>query len=164
MTTLQEYDLEFKPTNIVKGQGLCKLVTRITDVENQEEDSWQEEPTLYTQQVPYIPVVEDSYYNDLKYYLQHGTTPEHLNAKKKRVLRLKSLQYQLVHGILFRKNYDGVLLRCLEKKDVDKVLKYMHDGPTRGHFSGDTTTHKILRVMILLADIVQGCSCIFTKL
>jgi hypothetical protein len=115
MTSLQEYDLEFKPTNIIKGQGLCKLATGIIDVENQEEDGWQEEPTLYMQQVPYVPSVENYYYNDLKYYLQHGTTPDHLNAKQKRALRMKSTQYQLVHGILFRKNYDGVLLRCLEK-------------------------------------------------
>jgi hypothetical protein len=75
MKTLQEYDLEFKPANIVKGQGLCKLVTQDMGDENQEEDGWKEEPTMYTQQVPYILVVEDSYYNDLKYYLQHGTTP-----------------------------------------------------------------------------------------
>jgi hypothetical protein len=61
-------------------------------------------------------------------------------------LRLKSAQYQLVHGILFRRNYDGVLLRCLEKQDVDKVLKELHDGPARGNFAGETTTHKILRV------------------
>ena len=26
VTTLQEYDLEFKPASIVKGQGLCKLM------------------------------------------------------------------------------------------------------------------------------------------
>ena len=25
MTTLQEYDLDIKPVNIVKGQGLCQL-------------------------------------------------------------------------------------------------------------------------------------------
>jgi hypothetical protein len=49
MTTLQEYDLEFKPTNIVKGQGLCKLVTQDMGDENQEEDGWQEEPNMYTQ-------------------------------------------------------------------------------------------------------------------
>jgi hypothetical protein len=70
---------------------------------------------------------------------------DHLNAKQKRALRLKYLQYQLLHGILFRKNYDGVLLRCLERQDVDNVLKDMHDGPVGGHFSGDTTTHKVLR-------------------
>jgi hypothetical protein len=43
MTSLQEYDLEFKPANIVKGQGLCKLVTQGVDVEEQEEDGWQDE-------------------------------------------------------------------------------------------------------------------------
>ena len=26
VTALQEYDLEFKPTTIIKGQGLCKLI------------------------------------------------------------------------------------------------------------------------------------------
>jgi len=46
---------------------------------------------------------------------------------------------------LFKNNYDGVLLRCLENKYVDNVLKYMHDGSTGGHFLGDTTTHKVLR-------------------
>jgi hypothetical protein len=47
---------------------------------------------------------------------------------------------------LFRRNYDGVLLRCLEKQDADKVLKELHDGLTGGNFAGETTTHKILRV------------------
>ena len=46
--------------------------------------------------------------------------------------------------MLFRKNYDGVFLRCLEQEDA-KVVAELHDGPARGHFSGDTTTHKILR-------------------
>jgi hypothetical protein len=31
MTTLQEYDIEFKLANIVKDQGLCKLVTEGAD-------------------------------------------------------------------------------------------------------------------------------------
>jgi hypothetical protein len=100
---------------------------------------------MYTQQVPYIPAIEGSYYNNIKYYLQHGTSLGHLNDKKKRALRLKSLQYQLLHNILFRKNCDGVLLWCLEKQDVDKVLKDMHDGLAGGHFSRDMTAHKVLR-------------------
>jgi hypothetical protein len=45
------------------------LETGIIDVENQEEDGWKEEPTLYTQQVLFVPSVENLYYNDLKYYI-----------------------------------------------------------------------------------------------
>jgi hypothetical protein len=47
--------------------------------------------------------------------------------------------------VLFRKNYNGVLLRCLEKQDADKVIKEIHDGTTGEHFSRETIAHKILR-------------------
>jgi hypothetical protein len=47
--------------------------------------------------------------------------------------------------VLFHLNYDGVLLRCLEREDVDKVLKEIHGGLAGGQFAGNTTTHKIPR-------------------
>jgi len=49
MTSLQKCDLEFKPANIVKGQGLCKSVTQGDENKEQEEDGWQYEPIMYTQ-------------------------------------------------------------------------------------------------------------------
>jgi len=52
MTNLQEYDPYFKPTNIMKGQGIFKLATKDTVDEDQEEDIWKEEPMMYTQWVP----------------------------------------------------------------------------------------------------------------
>ena len=54
--------------------------------------------------------------------------------------------YQIIDGVLFRKNYDGVFLRCLEQEDASKGVKELHDGPAGGHFLGDTTAHKIIRV------------------
>jgi len=82
-------------------------------------------------------------------------TQKLLNDKQKRVLRLKFSHYQLVHGVLFRKNYDGELLQRLEKPNVDKFLKDMHDGLVGGHFLGDTTTHKILRVRYYLLTLFK---------
>eukprot|EP00253_Pinus_taeda_P022031 PITA_22031 len=43
-----------------------------------------------------------------------------------------------------RRNYDSILLRCLEKPEAQKVLQELRDGPTRGHFGVDTTAHKII--------------------
>ena len=57
---------------------------------------------------------------------------------------MKSTSYQIINEVLFRKNYDGVFLRCLEQEDAFKVVKELDDGPARGHFSVDTTTHNIL--------------------
>jgi hypothetical protein len=70
----------------------------------------------------------------MKYYLTHGSTPHYMERNKKRDLRLKLSQYHLIEGILCIKNYYGVFLRCLEKKDVDKVLSELHDGLANGNF------------------------------
>ena len=87
----------------------------------------------------------DFWYQDLAHYLQEELLLEHWSFKQRRAPRLKSASYQIVEGILVKKNYDGVLLRCLEKEDARKVMIELHDGPAGGHFFGDTTTHKILR-------------------
>eukprot|EP00253_Pinus_taeda_P002923 PITA_02923 len=87
----------------------------------------------------------ESLYADIIYYLKNGYAPAHLDHTKKRALRLKAKQYQLVNDVLFKKNYDSVLLRCLEKTESEKVLQELHNGPTGGHYAGDATTHKILR-------------------
>ena len=70
---------------------------------------------------------------------------EHWSPKQIRALHLKSASYQIIDGVLFRNNYDGVFLRCLEQEDAKKVIIKLHDGPAGGHFSGDTTAHKILK-------------------
>ena len=93
----------------------------------------------------YMPASTYSCYNDLKYYHTHGSSPNHLDAQKKWAHRLKYAQYQLIDGVLFRQNYDKVLLRCLEKEDVEHILTKLHDGPIGGHISRETTAHKVLR-------------------
>ena len=52
----------------------------------------------------------------------------------------------MIHGVLFLQNYDKVLLRCLEKDNAEHILIELHDGLANGHFSRETTAHKVLRV------------------
>ena len=40
LTTLQEYDLEIKPSKLVKGQGLCKLAAEAQDPQIEQEEGW----------------------------------------------------------------------------------------------------------------------------
>ena len=40
----------------------------------------------------------------------------------------------MINDILFWKNYDGVLFRCLEKDDAQKVFIDLHDGSVGGHY------------------------------
>ena len=117
----------------------------MTESKDNEENDWEGEAELHLMDVCPIFIAPNSWYRDLVHYLQAILLPEHWNSKQRRALHLKSTSYQIIEGILFKKNYDGVPLRCLEKEDVKKVMVDLHDGPAGGHFFGDTTAHKILR-------------------
>ena len=144
MTALQEYDLEIKPTNIVRGQGLCQLTAQSNDPENQEAD-WEQEEATPTGFFNALETAAFEWYDHIRFFLHNGFSPETLDPKKCRALRLKSAPYQLINDVLFRKNCDGVFLRFLEKDQTDDFLFQFHVGLASGHFSSDTTSHKIIR-------------------
>ena len=112
VTVLQEYDLEFKPATIIKGQGLCKLMEKI---QNNKDDDWENEAELHMINMCPIFTFSKSWYKDLIHYLQQGYLPKHWNSKQRRDFHLKLASYQIIGGVIFRKNYDGVFLRCLEQ-------------------------------------------------
>jgi hypothetical protein len=144
MEVVQEFDLDIKPSKLVKGKGLYKLEAESQDQVN-EDFGWENEMVLWCGEVSYISTGQESWYKNLTYLLHHGTCPKNLNPRERRALRLKYAQYYLESSVLFWINYDGVLLICLECEDADKVLKELHDGPTGGQFAGNTSAHKILR-------------------
>jgi hypothetical protein len=88
MTTLQEYDLEIKPTKIVRGQGLCKLVVDSENSQVSDQEGWENELEV-SNEVLYIPTPTFSWYNDIKYYLTHGSSPESLEPKKEKRFKVK---------------------------------------------------------------------------
>ena len=144
MVSFQEYDLEIKPSQVIHGLGLCKVATKSAHLLADQNDIPVDD-VLLQKEICFIPDPTSSWYIDICTYIETGSAPDHLYPNKKRAVRLKSAPYQLVNNVLFRKNADGVLLRCLEKEEFDLVLTQLHDGPAGGHFGGDTTAHKILR-------------------
>ena len=103
-------------------------------IQNDEDDDWENESKLRMVDMCPIFTAPESWYKDMIYYLQQGYLPEHWSSKKRIALRLKSASYQIIDGVLLRKNYDGVFLRCLEQEDASKVVKELHDGPPGGLF------------------------------
>ena len=89
MATLQEYDLEIKPTNIVRVQGLCQLTAQSNDTEQQHTD-WEQEEAILTVCMNAIETIESKWYDHIKFFLHNGFSPETLDPKKCRALRLKS--------------------------------------------------------------------------
>lgn len=82
---------------------------------------------------------------DMTTFLQEGRYPTGLDRDKMRNFRLQSIPYFIVDGILLRKDFNGVLLRCIEANQVSKLLNEFHDGSSSGHFSTRTTIAMIMR-------------------
>jgi hypothetical protein len=141
---LQEYDLEITPAQIVRGQGLCKLVVDSAPKQKEESDTsnlgQHDQNLICCAKNPVSP-----WYDDIRFCLEHGSAPHRLDPSKRRALRLKSTSFHLVNGILFRQIFDSVLRRCLAKDEAEKVLLELHAGEAGGHFSSDTIAHKVLR-------------------
>ena len=144
MASLQEYDLDIKPSQVIHGLGLCKVATKSAHLLGDQNDIPVDD-VLLQKEICFIPYLTSSWYTDIRTYIETGSAPDHLDPRKKRAVRLKSAPYQLINNVLFRKNADGVLLRCLEKEESDLVLTQLHDGSAGGHFGGDTTAHKKFR-------------------
>jgi hypothetical protein len=90
-------------------------------------------------------IENNEWYSDIIYYLKNLTCPDHLVEHKIRALRLKAMKYCLIEEGLGWRNPDGVILRCVDKEEVDKLVTKLHAGHCGGHFAARTTTHKILR-------------------
>eukprot|EP00253_Pinus_taeda_P012670 PITA_12670 len=138
VTSLQEYDLEIKPARIVRGQGFCRLLAGASNIQESGD-------TEHIEEINQISITNsESLYVDLIFYLKNGYAPPNLSYKNKRAIRLKAKNFIIIDDVLFRQNYDSVLLRCLEKPEAQKVLQELHDGPAGGHFGADITAHKII--------------------
>ena len=92
MVVVQELDLDIKPTKLVKGQGLCKLVAEAQDQANQD-PGWDNEIALWCGEAAYISPGPDSWYKDLAHLLHQRTCLENLNPRERRALLLKSTQF-----------------------------------------------------------------------
>ena len=58
---------------------------------------------------------------------------EHLDIKAARYLKLKATKYCLVEEQLFWKDPGGILLRCLDKSQIEGVISESHQGACGGH-------------------------------
>ena len=94
----------------------------MVEIKNYEESDRENEAKVHMINMCPIFTAPESWYRDLIHYLQQGYLPKHWSSNQRRALRLKSASYQVIEGVLFRKNYDGVLRRCLEQEDVAKVV------------------------------------------
>ena len=84
------------------------------------------------------------------YYLQNQKCPDRLDNHQSRRLRLESSRYVILGDFLFRRSVDGILLRCVNNEEAQKLLHETHGSSDSvmhigGHFYAKTVAFKIIR-------------------
>jgi hypothetical protein len=139
-----EFDLEIKPTKLVKEQGLSKLLDEsncralgINFINEQAESSNKSSQGD-------LPLAACAWYKDILCFLQELRPPDGMEKSKARALKLKVVIYCLIDQALYWKDPLGVLLRCLDLQQAQKVMFDFHSSLCGGHHFWKTTAHKIL--------------------
>eukprot|EP00253_Pinus_taeda_P016414 PITA_16414 len=147
ITALLEYDVEIKPTKLVKGQGLEKLMAEsklhslnINLITTMFDENEEGSSILVSEMFVLSP-----WYSDIIYVLQNLSPPPGMPRNKIRTLKLKAAKFCILNSALYWKDPGGVLLNCLVEEEAKQVMGDFHKGDCGSHLFWKTMENKILR-------------------
>ncbi|XP_074341770.1 uncharacterized protein LOC141679160 [Apium graveolens] len=107
---------------------------------------------LGIQEIPSIPEVEvfqmqeipqESWMTPIHNYIQTGAVPE--DKLQVRRLRYQAAKYVEYDGVLFKRGFNQPLLRCVDMKEGNYILREVHEGICGNHSGGGSLALKVLR-------------------
>ena len=149
MTKFLEFDLEIKPTKLIKGQGLAKLLAeencKVLGLNFMDENFEGKIFEPIDSMAVDVKLYECSWYKDIIYFLQHFKPPPNYDKSIIRYLKLKTVKFCIKDNYLYWEYPTGVLLRFIDPDEPKKVIFDMHSSVCGGHHYWRTNAYKILR-------------------
>jgi hypothetical protein len=106
ITKILEFDLEIKPTKLVKGKGLAKLLVEsncralgVSFINTCSENQLAESSSKISHDGSSL--AECTWYRDILYFLQELKPPDGMGKSKARDLKLKMIRYCLIDQVLY---------------------------------------------------------------
>ena len=87
---------------------------------------------------------EKPWYFDIKRYLEKQEYPEGATIYDKKTLRRLASKFLLSGGILYKRNFDSILLRFMDRHEAESTIREIHEGSFGTHASGHSMAKKIL--------------------
>ena len=149
-----EFNIEVKPTKLVKGQGLAKLMAEencsLLDINCMGSNSGGEQTEEAAEEQEQNQSLAENlatceWYSSVVHFLQKLEVPPGLSSSQARAIKLRSAKFCINKNLLYWKDPSGILLRCLDKEQSVEVIHQFHSSICGGHHYWKTTAHKILR-------------------
>lgn len=85
------------------------------------------------------------WYHDIKCFLQSQEYPLVASNKDKNTLRRLTRNFFINEDVMYTRNFDMVMLRCMDRQEADMLMQEIHEGSFGTHGNGHAMAKKILR-------------------
>ncbi|XP_057976008.1 uncharacterized protein LOC131163438 [Malania oleifera] len=85
------------------------------------------------------------WFHDIKTYIQWKEYPIGASNNDRKTIRRLAMGFFLDVEILYKRNHDLTLLRCVELQEARQIIQEVHDGVCGTHVGGHSLARKILR-------------------
>ena len=97
------------------------------------------------------------WYFDIKQYVKNKEYPPGISDKDKRTLRRLATSFFVSGTILYKRNHDKTLLRCVDAKEANFMIEEIHEGSFGTHANGHAMARKILRAGYYWLTMESDC-------
>ncbi|XP_075659074.1 uncharacterized protein LOC142628937 [Castanea sativa] len=92
-----------------------------------------------------VEVDEKPWYHDIKAYIKNSEYPSSATDSEKKFIWRMACQFFLNGEVLYKKNHDFTLLRCIDALKANHLMEEMHEGLPGAHASGPLLTRQIIK-------------------
>ncbi|KAH1262154.1 Ribonuclease HI [Glycine max] len=97
------------------------------------------------------------WYFDIKQYVENKEYPPGISDNDKRTLRRLATGFFVSGTILYKRNHDMTLLRCVDAKEANFMIEEIHEGSFGAHANGHAMARKILRAGYYWLTMESDC-------
>ncbi|XP_050897104.1 uncharacterized protein LOC127103913 [Lathyrus oleraceus] len=97
------------------------------------------------------------WFYDIMRFLECQEYPKDASITDKKYLQKLSSKLSLSGWAMYKRNYDSVSLRCMNKQETNQIIMEIHEGSFGMHASKHTTVKKILRVSYYWMTMEVDC-------
>ncbi len=102
------------------------------------------------------------WYYDIKRYVESKEYSSEIVDNDKRILRRLAVSFFMSGGILYKRNYDMIFLRCVDVKEVNYMIEEVYEGSFGTYVNGYVMVRKILRAGYYWFIMESDC-CVYVR-